>query len=153
VSLGHHFDRRRPDAETLGSDGNLVERFFAGYVADLSLSRYRRQRAEQQGRLADARVAANQDDRTRDQTATEDAIEFRHSTGRALGLVGVNRIQSGELCAPRKLRETGPITGLPAFGKRIPAAAVCALSLPLSMLGPTLPTGENSLRFRHSRAA
>ena len=56
--------------------GDLRQRFLAGDVQRRQRRRHLRQRLQQQRRLADARIAADQHHRAFDQAAAEHAVEF-----------------------------------------------------------------------------
>ena len=70
-------NRERPFAEPLGAKPDLRRGLLAGDVEDAPA--VRRQVAERhpgQGRLADPRRAAEEDERARDEAAAEDAVEL-----------------------------------------------------------------------------
>ena len=77
TGLGGEFDGRLGEAEPIGAQAHLVHRFLARDVDDpLAAQGQRRAGLDQQGRLADAGLAAEQQDRAGDEAAARDAVEF-----------------------------------------------------------------------------
>ena len=74
--FGEHVERRVPYAEPLRAQTDLIERLLAGDVARRAVRCQIRERAQQQRRLADAGVTAEQHDAARNQPAAEHSIEL-----------------------------------------------------------------------------
>ena len=64
------------DRQALGAHRDLRAGFFAADVQDLLEARHARQRLQQQGRFADARIAADQHHAAGHQAAAQHAVEF-----------------------------------------------------------------------------
>jgi hypothetical protein len=117
------------------------------------LGRHRGQRPEQQSRLTDTRISADQYNRSRNESTTEHAIEFGEPSRNPRDLIRNDRIQRREFGLARGLEACSATGGLPRLGQGVPAAAIGALTLPLAVLGSTLTTGKNSLQLSHMPAA
>ncbi len=77
IGLGGELDRRAGKAEPLGPQAHLRHRLFARDIDDaVAGGRQRRRGLHQQGRLADAGIAADQQHRARHQPAAGDAVEL-----------------------------------------------------------------------------
>ena len=72
----------RRQAEALGAQADLLRRFLAGHVERAALLAELGQALQQDGRFADAGIAAQQDHRAFDQAATEHAVEFVDTAAR-----------------------------------------------------------------------
>ena len=80
------------DAEPLGAKPDLRHRLFARDVDDaLAMLGHLRRRLEQQRRLADPGIAADQNRRAHHETAAEHAIQFVEAGGDAGGTLGLAR--------------------------------------------------------------
>src|SRR5690606_11416980 len=125
-------DRRVPAAEPSRPERDLVERFLARHVARRTFRREARERLEQQGRLADARVSAEEHDRSRHEPAAENAIELAEPARAALDAARGELVEPGQLDPPGVLRPLRPLAhGVgPGLDEGIPCAAVGALALP-----------------------
>src|SRR5687767_13882141 len=115
-------------------------------------------RLQQQGGLADARLAAKQHQRTGDDAAAEHTIEFADTRSNAIGLRCFNFCVL--LRARRRPWHRIAMRGRAAhhaferalLDKRAPCAAVVALALPLGPLDTALLTHEHWLRCLHDEA-
>ena len=77
VDRGGEFQRRVDHAQAAGAQPHLFDRFLAGDIQHpASGAGQRRGGLQQQGGLADAGIAADQDGRSGDQAAAEDAIQL-----------------------------------------------------------------------------
>ena len=77
AGLGEQVERRVADAEPLAARLDLMLGFLARAVEHRAdRARHVRRRLQQQRRLADARLAAEQHQRSRDDAAAEHAIEL-----------------------------------------------------------------------------
>src|SRR5690606_32438629 len=145
-------ERRLLDAEPLAAGLDLVLRFLAGAVEHgTERPGEMRGRLEQQRRLADPRLAAEQHQRSRHDAPAEHAIELADPRRQPVGLddvdVGVElwsgrcrkRVALTGRCGRHRLRD------LPLFDKRVPRTAVVTTSQPLRRLGAALLTGEYRL--------
>ena len=74
--LGQELERHLADAQALRAQPDLVERLLARHVATRDARREIRERAQQQRRLADSRVTAEQHDAARHEPAAEHAVEL-----------------------------------------------------------------------------
>jgi hypothetical protein len=132
---------RRPvkQAESLGAETDLGDRFLAGRVQDAQGARTRGDpggRLEEERRLAYPRLAADEDERTRDEPAAEDAVELRDADRepRLVRLADVgkgNRHRPGGDCATchpaaSRARRRADL----CLDETVPGRAGAALALP-----------------------
>ena len=91
AGLGEDIERRPLDAKTLAARLDLVLGFFAGAVEHRSDGpREVRRRLQQQRRLADPRLPADEHERAGDDAAAEHAIELADAGRQPLGDDGVD---------------------------------------------------------------
>src|SRR5262249_48453120 len=132
---------------------DLRAAFLAGDVEHLHLRAQRIHRLQQQRRLADARVAADQHDAAGDDAAAEHAVQLLEAGGRACDLRGVDLAQRGHRLAARERLET--ILAARAFrdalDQRVPRAAVRAAPQPLGRRAAAFVAREESLVLGHAR--
>src|SRR4029453_18598711 len=111
---------------------------------------------QQQGGFADARLAAEEHQRSRDDAAAEDAIEFADAGGDAVGLRRFNfpvLLRAGwgnsahRIPMPRRSAHHAFERAL--LDKRAPRAAVVALALPLGPLHAAFLADEDRFRLFH----
>ena len=77
LRLGQEIELAVPDAQPVAADLDLLEGFLARDVEDpLALGGEIPADLEEEGRLADARLAADQDERAEDDAPAEDLVEF-----------------------------------------------------------------------------
>ena len=76
LDLGQQRHRRVDEPEALRAQRHLLDRLLAGHVERLLRRADRRHRLQQQRGLADARVAAEQDDAAGHQAAAQHPVEF-----------------------------------------------------------------------------
>ena len=105
--LGRKFDRRLGEAEPLGAQPHLRDRFFARDV-DRAVAGLRERGGglDQQRRFADAGIARHQQHRAAHEPAAGDAIELGHARGRR-GASWVSPV-SGSSANTRPLRAERP---------------------------------------------
>ena len=109
--LGRELDRRVAQAQPLGAQTHLRDRFFAGDVdGAVAGARERGGSLDQQGRFADAGIAADQQHRAAHEAAAGDAVEFGDAGGQARGVVRV--------AGQRLEREQAAFAGLAAGARR-----------------------------------
>src|SRR5690349_5527002 len=117
-------------------------RFLAGGVEDRAdVLREVRGGLEEQRRLADARLAAEQDERSRDDAAAKDTVEFADPARDALGL---RRLDVRVTLRPLRRRSRQRVAMAlverrrrvrrALFDERVPRAAVDTAPLPLRRL-------------------
>jgi hypothetical protein len=135
--LGGELHRGVGEAEALGAQPHLRHRLLAGDI-DRAMAGPRQQAGGlgQQGRFADARIAADQQHRAADEAAAGDAVELRHAGGQARR-VGARAGQRLELEQPAlalgaQVGGHGPAAGV-LLGQRVPLAAALAFALPAVM--------------------
>ncbi len=153
VDLGQQLHATDIQLQPPRAQGDLLARFLAGDIKHvLAGLRQTRQRLQQQGRLADARIAADQHDATGHQPATEHAIEFFHPGGLPrlfartyLGqhLQAPGAAQRGEV-ATRRLRRFDH-----GLDQGVPLPAARTLTLPLGQTGAALGAGILRPGLRH----
>ena len=148
--LGEHVERRFADAEALRSQADLLERLLARDVAGRHSRREIRERTQQQRRLADAGIAADQHDAAGHETAAEHAIELAKARRQALHRADVDAIETRELDLARVLRTLGTLRHGNGLGQRVPRAAIGALALPFRLLPAAIAAGINRSRLRHA---
>jgi hypothetical protein len=110
--LGEQVERHGAHAEALGAQADLLERFFSGDVARPDARREIRERAQQERRLADSRVAADQDDPARHEAAAEHSVELRQSGREPLDGPDVDAVE------PRELDLAGVVRAFGALNRR-----------------------------------
>ena len=111
---------------------------------------------QQQRRLADAGLAAEEDQRSRHDAAAEDAIELANARRDAIGLRGLNirvflgawRLETGHRVAMRG-RPAERALERPLLDKRAPGAAIVALALPLGPLHAAFLADEDGFSLLH----
>src|SRR5690606_1815836 len=127
----------------------------ACHVTDRSSRGEIRDGLEQQRRLADARIPAEQHDGPRHEPPAEHAVELAEPALEPLDPGRPERIEPRELDPARILRALGPRrTAVRSRGldHRVPRAAIRALSLPLRLAGAACLADVYRLRFRHARS-
>ncbi len=143
IGFGEHPQRRARDAEAPGAQRNLRRGFLATGIDDRHGARRRRGHLQQQRRLADAGVAAQQRDAALHDAATEHPIKFGEPAAgpTRLGL----RIERARLAGRRaRSRGAGPGGARPGGGlERVPLGALRALTLPFGRLGTASAADED----------
>ena len=89
VRLGQDLDALRA-AEPRGAELDLGRGLLAGDEQGTALLEIAGQRHQQQRRLPDSRLAADEDERRRDETAAENPVELGDTGRDALGLLGLD---------------------------------------------------------------
>ena len=137
IGLRGEFDGRLPEAETLGAQAHLRHRLFAGDVGDaLAPLGQGGGGLHEEGRLADAGIAAEQDDRAVHEAAAGDAVELGDAGGRArrfLGLAGQAFEREDPALGAGRARGDRPghrAGGAGFLDDAVPAAAGLALAFP-----------------------
>ena len=106
---------------------------------------------QQQRALADARFAAEERDRSGDEAATEDPVEFGDGGGDRMSVFGSDVADSsGTGTARRSNRYVGDVD-LDVFGQRVPIAAAGTPAGPLRMGGTALAAHVDDSRSAHGR--
>ncbi len=151
--LGEHQHIFSRLGEPLGAQFDLVRRFLAGDVEHpVAATSEPCRHLEQQGRLTDARLAAQQDERARDHAAPQHEVELGQADAPARAL---DPRHLGERDGPRlgARRAIDPIGGggrpNPLLHKRVPRLAVRATPLPTVRLAAALCAEEDSAKLRH----
>ena len=86
------FHRRVAQAQPFGAQPHLGRRLFAGNIDDaLAAPRQRGAGLDQQGRFADARLAADQQHRARHEAAAGDAVKLGHAGQQARRAASIRR--------------------------------------------------------------
>ena len=143
--LGQRAEAVERQVEPRGAAGDLRQRLLAGHVQAFQpraggRGRHLRQRLQQQRRLADARIAADQHHRAFDQAAAEHAVELADAGGHARILAMAHVLERGDLGridppgpapAPRRGRCLRPRRLQHDLRQRVPGPAFAALALPL----------------------
>ena len=104
--LREDLDRRRA-AEPVCTHLHLRRRLLPGDEEDAALQAHRPQRHQQQRRLADARLAPDEDERRRDEPAPEHAIELGDAGRDPVGLRGLDLDEAERRPAGRDRRYIG----------------------------------------------
>src|SRR5262249_58027289 len=125
----------------------LLTRYQEGGPA---AARDRAERGEQQRRLADPGLSADQHERRGDEPAPEDAIQLRDSRGDPLGLLDTHGRERDWLRRARNRIRLGPVELL---DERAESAAARALPEPAARRRATLRAGELDRDLRHARPA
>jgi hypothetical protein len=143
AGLGQRLQAVQRQAQAHRATGDLGQRFLAGHVQRRQGGGHLRQRLQQQGRLADAGIAADQHHRALGQAAAEHAIELADA-GRRACVFGVSDIgqcdhlrhidlarpaaaSRGRRCRLRRAFQHD-------FAQRVPRPAGLALALPLGVV-------------------
>ncbi len=132
LGLGGKRDRRIAQAQPLGAEAYLADRLFARHVDDAaSGARHRGGDLDQDGRLADAGVAADEDRGAGHEAAADHPVELADAgePARQLGGLAEERGKLDRLPAPGAERHRGG--GRRLLGERVPLAAGLAAALPL----------------------
>ena len=95
LHFGEQRHRRVDEPEPLRAQRDLLDRFLAGDVERRLRGADRRHRLQQQRRLADARIAAEQDHAARDEPAAQHAVELLDAGRKARRLAWRRRCASG----------------------------------------------------------
>ncbi len=150
--LRQQVQRRAADAKPLATRFDLMLRLFAGAVQHRAdRPRHVGRRLQQQRRLADARLAAQQHQRTRDDAAAQHAVEFVDGGGEPRVLLDLDiRVQPGDSGRPggripMSAGRSPTVLGGPLFDERVPGAAVGAATEPLRRLRTALLADEDGL--------
>jgi len=115
------------------------------------------QRLQQQGRLADARIAADQDHRAGHDAAAQHPVQLVQSGGDARAVLFPNLAQGLHGAGGHgRGAATARLGRRQSFGQGVPGAAFAALARPLGKLGAAVLAEVCSLAggegFRHWRA-
>ncbi len=106
--LGQQVERRGADAKAIAAALDLVLGLFAGCVENRAdLAREVRGRLQQQRRLADARLAAEQHERTGHDAAAEHAIELADAGRQPDGVSSCQLLRTVSRCRMRLPARTG----------------------------------------------
>src|SRR5262245_48466263 len=150
--LGRQFDLGARQPEPFGAQPHLRHRLLARNVnRAVAAAGERGRNLDQQRRLADAGVAAEEEYGAAHESAAGDAIELCQSRGEPWRLV---------VCPGQRLkRKQPPLAWHTAlcrsgtlFGNRVPLAAGVALALPAAVGGAAVLTEEARLATGHDRA-
>ena len=120
-------------AQTLRAQGDLLRRFLARHIQNLTALRHFGDCLQQQGGLADAGVATEQNHRAVYQAAAEHAVQLAHAGGLARHFHRAHARQIHHLRAVRRPRLETRIFRLgrgDVFLQGIPFAAMRAFALP-----------------------
>ena len=151
---GGELDRRVGQPEARGAHADLPGSFLAADIDDaMPAARDLGRGLKQQCRFADARIAAQQDCRPRDQSAAQRAIEFGEAGGLArrqgAGLVELDELDRApparQIVFHREHRRRSILR------QRVPFGAIGALPLPAIGYAATGLTDIAFLGFRHAR--
>ncbi len=136
-------------SETFGTPLHLLGTLFGGDVQRRPAPHG--EQLQQQCALADARFAAEERDRSGDQAATEDTVEFSDRGGDRMPVFGSDVADSGGTgTARRGDRRIGGVD-LDVFGQRVPIAAAGAPAGPLRMGGAAFAAHVDDSRSAHGR--
>jgi len=122
-------DLRLVQPHPLGPRPDLLDGLFAGDIGDASAAKRRLGRdLEQQGGLAHARIAAQQDGRTRNHAAAADPVELGHArrdAGRfgGVGLKGFKLQAASARRSGRRRLDRARRRGTALFGQGVPLPA------------------------------
>ena len=143
----------RFDTQTLGAHFDLPLRFFAGDIeaSDIFLA-YRREGLQQQSRLADAGIAADENHRSLHQPAAQHPVKLADPRKHPALFCHVDIVNRRRFFFAAQTQLTARrCRFLEAFlGKGVPLAAIRAFAQPLGRLKPATLTGEDDFGFGHS---
>ncbi len=153
LDFGLQLQVARIDRQPLGAQGDLGAGFLAADIQHFFQPRQIGQRLQQQGRLADARVAADQHHAAGHQAAAQHAVEFLDAGAEARH---VDRLDVGQRHHRRALRQAlmrgrKAIAGRldDGFDQRIPLAAGRALASPFVADAAAFGAGVVGFWFSH----
>ncbi|MCY1489455.1 hypothetical protein D9M68_231800 [compost metagenome] len=152
AGLGHHLQLVFRQAQATGAHGHLLLGFLAGDVERRKALGDVAQGLQQDGRLADPRVAADQHHRAVHQTAAEHPVELHRSRGEARHLLDADLGQGFHLrlrprpATARVGRARARVEGL---HQGVPGPAIRALSGPLGKGRAALRAAVDALGLGH----
>jgi hypothetical protein len=132
---GGELHRGVAEAEAAGTETHLVRRLLAGNIGDREPARGNvGRRLKQKGRFADARIAADQSSRARDEAAAHGSVELGDAGAHPLRKrdLGVEPDQLDRAAAAAKIvpRREGRYDRARILDERVPFGAIAALALP-----------------------
>ena len=134
AGLGRQRDRSRRDAHALGPEANLRNGLLAGDVDDpFAALRQRRRGLQEKCRLADARIAADQDRRAAHEAAARHPVELGDAGGdarRGAALAGKRMKFDHAALLRRPAGTAADAAGRVLLDEGIPLAASLAAALP-----------------------
>ena len=155
LDLGLQFEFLGIDDETLGAQGDLRAGLFTTDIQHALVVRHVGQRLQQQGRLADAGIAADQHDAAGHHAAAQHAVEFfdaRAEAGHVDGIDIVKR-QHGRRLRQRHVLRVRIAVVAARFGQGfhhgVPLVARGALPHPFITDGAAIAAGIDGLDFCH----
>ncbi len=156
AGLGREPHRRGAEIEAVGAQANLRRGLLAGDVDDgLARIGERAGDLQQQGRLADARIAADQQRRAADEAAAGDAVELGDARLCARRfVVGAGEGSKGDDAAPPDGAHRRPGADAGArrlLDERVPLAAILAAALPAVGADAAVLADELNLECRRAR--
>ncbi len=153
VELGLGEDLHQLGASQPGrAQRHLRGRFLAGYEQRAATAaRNRAERREQERGLPHARLTADEDERCRDEPATQDTVELGDARGDALCFVGRDVADRNGLRGPRGGQVRSRAVKL--FDERPEGAATRALAEPTARCRAALCTRELNGDLRHGSAS
>src|SRR5437899_1937345 len=151
-------DAARVFLETIGTEAQLIRRLLAGDVERCNpLALESRGTLHQQRGFADARLAADERHRTRNDPAAEDEIEFGEARaparGGCLGDGGEADRRIVGWTAPARLpirRSAHPPLRDRLLNQGVPRAARVALAAPFGLVGATFGAAKDRAALMHS---
>jgi len=158
AGLGQRVDPIQWQFQPVRTAGHLRQRLLAGDVQHRQFGRHLRHCLQQQGRLADARVTADQHHRALDQATAEHTVELADAGAdpAVLGLLHVlqrgdlRRIDLARPTRPARRRRLGRRRALQHdFRQRVPGVALGALALPLAEFGAAFIADVGGAGFGH----
>ena len=161
AGFGQRLHAVERQAQALPAPGHLREGFLAGHVQARQFRRHQRQRLQQQRRLADAGIAADQHHRAFGQAAAEHAVEFADAGGHPRLRVRAHVRQRRHFrrihlarpaAAPRRRRCRLRRAFQHDLAQRIPCTAGIALALPLGVVGAAFAADVGGPAFRRGCA-
>ena len=152
LHFGEQRHRRVDQRQPLGAQRDLLDRLLAGDVERLSRRADRCHRLQQQRRLADARVAAQQDHAAGNEASAQHPVELLDAGGKPRHVPGRDRAQRPDFAAGAgQALETRRGGRRHRLDQRVPSAAVRTLALPLRQGPAALGATEQRLRLGHAR--
>ncbi len=138
VGLGGQIEVVVERADAVGAQPHLARRLLAGHIEGAVLGAGRLGgHVQQQGGLADAGFAREQDDRARHEAAAEHPVQLRHA-GRAGGGLPAVDLADGQRGAGHPARRGGPDRGRAVLLDRAPGLTLRAAAEPLGRLPAAL---------------
>ena len=149
IRLGQNIQMRGCSLDPVAAETQLPRRFLAGDVEHRRLGGYPRGKLQQEGGLANPRVAAQQDKLAGDDAAAEHAVELTETAADTAFCLGFDLRQEDGAGRARPEAIRGLVGG-GYFSEAVPSATFRAAPVPLRRGGSALSAGEVAALAGHT---